>query len=264
MFQEAEKIITTIKRSSIAKTRTDDTEATGSDVPPSKNPIILTRTSKTAKASTTSNNPAAEDGAVTDLIQAGELELPLSSDTGTSCHSHPSEVQTAVCEEPGDGGSAVDSCSAPALQGSELHPLEQTDSAVTLLCRESLDIYSRDEESVDSAALRSALGQTFCFVPVEMVQEDPTGCILEYKEPSEGERISVYEHSYCRPDTDKVQLWNKILSLHAKILDLDRKEETTVAKIRALETEIALLKRDDVGFKEKQKVLEDYISSILI
>ena len=54
------------------------------------------------------------------------------------------------------------------------------------------------------------------------------------------------------------------MSLHAKILELDRREEGTVAKIRALETEIALLKRDSAIFKEKQKVLEEYISSILL
>ncbi|XP_076007471.1 THAP domain-containing protein 5-like isoform X2 [Genypterus blacodes] len=251
---EGEKIITTIKRSLISKTSTYDTitEAGGSDVPPCKRAIILTRTFNTTKASTTTNNPAVENGAVIDGDQAD-----LCSDTGTSCHPHPSEVQT-------DGGSAVDPGVALALPGSELQPHEQTDSAVASLCCESLDIYSHDKVNVDSAALGVASGQTFSFSPVEMIQEDPTGCILEEKEPDEGECVSVYEHSYCRPKTDKEQLWNKILSLHAKILDLDHREETTVAKIRALETEIALLKRDGAGFKEKQKVLEDYISSVLI
>ena len=135
---------------------------------------------------------------------------------------------------------------------------------MTVLCCESLGPFADGDENVDAAALQAALGQAFSFVPVEMVKDEATDCFLEETGPSEGEHISVYEHSYCRPDTDKDQLWSKILSLHAKILELDSREESTVSKIRALETEVALLKRDGAVFKEKQKILEDYISSMLL
>ncbi|KAM9334634.1 THAP domain-containing protein 5-like [Symphorus nematophorus] len=143
-------------------------------------------------------------------------------------------------------------------------PEEQADSTVTVLCCKTLGPFLEGEANLDASALQAALGQAFSFVPVEMVKDEPTGCFLEERGPAEGEHISVYEHSYCRPDTDKDQLWSKILSLHSKILELDRREESTVAKIRALETEISHLKRDGAVFKEKQKVLEDYISSMLL
>lgn len=183
------------------------------------------------------------------------------SETGLSCHAKLPE--TATCEAPADRGMPT----APRLSlspCSKSHSEDLTDSPVTLLCCESLGSLSDVEASVDVAAFQAALGQTFNLVPVEVVSDEPTGCFLDESGPNEGEHISVYEHSYCRPDTDRDQLWNKILSLHAKILELGRREESTVAKIQALESEIALLKRDGAVFKEKQKVLEDYISSVLL
>lgn len=184
-------------------------------------------------------------------------------DTGIVIHPNLSDIQTAACEIPGDNGILTTSCLALS-PCTEPHSEEQTDSTVTVLCCESLGPFSDGEANTDAAALQAALGRTFRFVPVEMIEEKPTDCFLEERGPGEGELISVYEHSYSRPDTDKDQLWSKILSLHAKILELDRREENTVAKIRALETEIALLKRDGAVFKEKQKAFEDYISSVLI
>uniref|UniRef100_A0A8C9ZZE8 THAP domain-containing protein 5 n=1 Tax=Sander lucioperca TaxID=283035 RepID=A0A8C9ZZE8_SANLU len=182
------------------------------------------------------------------------VDPPLASDTGVSRHSNlSSEIRTAACEIPGDSGMPTASCIALS-PCSEPHSEEKADSIVTVLCCESVGPFSDGEENVDA----------FSYVPVELVMDEPTASFLEDRGPSEVEHIYVYEHSYCRPDTDKDQLWRRILSLHAKILGLDRREESTLAKIRALETEVALLKRDGAVFKEKQKVLEDYISSMLL
>ncbi|XP_035532053.1 THAP domain-containing protein 5-like [Morone saxatilis] len=254
---DGEKKVTTFKRSPKAKPRTIDIDMkpTGIDFPLSNRPLILSRTCRKVHLSTT-NSTVAEH---TEVI----FEPPLVSDTDISCHSNLSEMRTAACEIRGDTGIPTASCLALSScigPNSE----EQADSTVTVLCCETLGPFSDGEANVDSAALQAALGQAFSFVPVEMVTDQPTGCFLEETGPAEGEHISVYEHSYCRPDTDKDQLWSKILSLHAKILELDRREESTVAKIHDLETEIALLKRDGAAFKEKQKVLEDYISSVLL
>uniref|UniRef100_A0A3Q0SB41 THAP domain-containing protein 5 n=1 Tax=Amphilophus citrinellus TaxID=61819 RepID=A0A3Q0SB41_AMPCI len=152
----------------------------------------------------------------------------------------------------------------PVVLDSHLGLSAQAESTVTVLCCEP-GSFSDGEANMDAAAFQAVLGQAFSFVPMELVKDPTTGCFFkESRATDEEENISVYEHSYCRPDTDKDQLWRKILSLHAKILELDRREESTVAKIRALEHEIALLKRDGAVFKEKQKVLEDCISSVLI
>ncbi|XP_040004868.1 THAP domain-containing protein 5-like isoform X2 [Xiphias gladius] len=254
---DGEKEVTTIKRNPKAKSRTSDTDIvpTGFDCPLGQRPLILSRTCKKFQFSTT-NNIVAKD---TEMI----FELPLVSDTGISCPANLSETQTAACEVKGDSGIPAASCLAlPTCN--EPHSEEPADSAVTILCCDLLGPFSDGEANIDAAALQAALEPAFSFVAVESVQDEATGCCLEERGPCEGEHVSVYEHSYCRPDTDKDQLWSKILSLHAKILELDRREESTVAKLHALETEIALLRRDGAVFKEKQKVLEDYISSMLL
>ncbi|KAG7240719.1 hypothetical protein INR49_026608 [Caranx melampygus] len=250
---DGEKKGTTIKKSPKAKPWTlgIDTEPTRSDSPLNKRPLILSKTCKRLQSNTT-NTSAVEH---TDVV----VELPVLSDTSFSCYTNQSEIQTPAREVPGDSGMPKASCLALS-PCSEPHSEELADSTVTVLCCESLGPFSNGEANVDVAALQAALGQAFSFVPVEIIKDQPLG----EGGPGEGEHISVYEHSYCRPDTDKDQLWSKILSLHTKILELDRREESAVAKIHALETEIALLKRDGAVFKEKQKVLEDYISSMLL
>ncbi|XP_040885663.1 THAP domain-containing protein 5-like isoform X2 [Toxotes jaculatrix] len=254
---DAEKNVTTIKRSPKAKPRTldIDIEPTEFDCPLSKRPLILSRSCKTDQSSTTNNIVAEHTGMI--------FEVPLASDTGNDCHTNLSEIETAACEVRDDSETPTSSCIALS-PCNEPHSEKSADSTVTVLCCESLGPFSDGEANVDAAALQASLGQACSLVPVEMVKDEPTRCFLEERGPSEGEHISVYEHSYCRPDTDRDQLWSKILSLHAKVLELDRREESTVAKIRALETEIALLKRDGAVFKEKQKVLEDYIASMLL
>uniref|UniRef100_A0A3Q3EIW0 THAP-type domain-containing protein n=1 Tax=Labrus bergylta TaxID=56723 RepID=A0A3Q3EIW0_9LABR len=100
--------------------------------------------------------------------------------------------------------------------GNESHFEQQTDSTVTVLCCETLGPLPNGEANMDTAALQAALGQTFSFVPVEMVKEEPAECLSEERGPVEGEHISLYEHAYCRPDTDKDQLWSRIMSLNAR------------------------------------------------
>ncbi|XP_019947864.1 THAP domain-containing protein 5 isoform X2 [Paralichthys olivaceus] len=221
-----------------------DIEPTGFDSALSGRPIILRRMCKKFQSKPT-NNSVAEH---TQMI----FDLPQVSDT-----------QTAACEVLGEGEMPTASCLAVS-RCDETHAEEPADAAVTVLCCESLSSFSDGEANVDAAALQAALGQVFSFATVEMVKDKPQSCSLEERGPGEGEHVSVDEHSYCRLDTDEDQLWSKILSLHAKILELDHREESTMAKIHALETEVALLKRDGAVFKEKQKVLEDYISSMLL
>lgn len=248
--------VPTIKRSPKAKSRTFDIEPTGSDTPLSKRPLILSRTCRKFRSSAACHIVAEQTGR-TDPIQV--FELPVVSDPSILCQSDLSNVQTAASETPADRGTPA-FCLALSSQD-ELHPEEQ---AVTVLCGESLNTFSDAEENVGAAALKPDLGLAFSFVPVENDMGENASHFWGAREPHEGEHISVYEHSYCRLDTDKDQLWSKILSLHAKILELDHREESTVGKIRALETEISLLKRDSTDYKEKQKVFEDYISSMLL
>ncbi|KAM4615215.1 THAP domain-containing protein 5-like [Polymixia lowei] len=268
---ENEKKIPTSKRNPKAKTRTCDTdsELTMSDSPPNKRPLILTRTAKATQSTAATNKPLSQDRETTDSIQVGLVELPLGSGTSTWPSNVSldetllSEIQAAACGLPGDSGMLPASC-LTLSSVDEPHPHGESDSTVTVLCCKLSPFSDGSCQIMDTAALHAETGQAFSFIPVELIKGESVDCVLDDRGHGEGEHVSVDEHSYCRPDTDKEQLWSKILSLHAKILELDRREENTVAKIRTLESEIAHLKRDSAAFEEKQKVLEDYISSILL
>lgn len=257
LSQDAEKKVTAIKRSPKAKRKTldIDTETKGFDSPLSTKPLILSRTCNKVQSNTTNGFEAEHTGMI--------FESPLVSDTCISCPSNETQTAAAAAGElPGDSG--MPNASRLTLsRRDEPHPEEQAPSIVTVLRCESLGPFSEGEEHVDAAALQTALGQAFSFVPVEIVMGQTNACFPEER-PSYFEHISVYEHSYCRPDTDKDQLWQKILSLHAKILELDEREVSTMDKIRALETQVALLNKDGGVFKEKQNILEDYMSSMLL
>lgn len=244
---DVEKQTTNLKRSLKAKTSISlgDPELATFDSPASKKrPLILSKTGRKSQSAVINN------------ISGERTEMGFEPAVLDS-HLKRSEIQTAACEKPLDGKTAAQSPSG------ELCSEEQAESAVTVLCCEP-GSFSDAGTNIDGDAFQAVLGQAFSFVPMELVKDKTTGCFLAESGPTDEEKVSVFEHSYCRPDTDKDELWRKILSLHAKILELDRREESTVAKIRALENEIALLKRDGAVFKEKQKVLEECISSVLV
>ncbi|XP_030005211.1 THAP domain-containing protein 5-like [Sphaeramia orbicularis] len=254
---DSDKKSSNIKRSPKARPGLldSDIDPTLSEYSRRKKPLILSRTCKKVSSNMTTHNVVAEAKEKTEAIHAEGLELPLAPDSVVTCHSNIPEPQTAKSGVPGD---TVPTAPCLALtQCHELHSDRQADSTVTVLCCESLG-------SFEEVNVSAAEGQTFSFVPVESLKEKTLSSFLEERRPSEGENICVYEHSYCRSDMSKDQLWNKILSLHSKILELDHREECTVARIHALETEIALLKRDGAVFKEKQNILKDYISSVLL
>ncbi|XP_041934700.1 THAP domain-containing protein 5-like [Alosa sapidissima] len=79
----------------------------------------------------------------------------------------------------------------------------------------------------------------------------------------EGEHACLCEHSYSRQDLDQEQLWGRIAALHAKITELDQREEETLAKIQAAEDKAAQLRKQNVVCEEKQKALEEYFTAFL-
>ncbi|XP_067110487.1 THAP domain-containing protein 5-like [Osmerus mordax] len=232
---------------------------------PSKKPIILRR--RTIPADLSNDNPSTPNTVVNQSAVPATSERRLSSSLSRVAFDEvlPSETQTEVfgCSSqlPGEFEGALPlSCSVLSV-AVETQQADSTTAEVTVLRCESLGPVS--ERQTLPATLE---GQMFRIVPVELKGEgqpdDPS--FREWVVPDEAEPMCAYEHSYSRQDTDREQLWSRIMSLHAKIVELDRREETTVAKIHSLESEIAHLKRDSVVFDEKQRVLEDYISSVLL
>uniref|UniRef100_A0A1A7Z235 THAP domain-containing protein 5 n=1 Tax=Iconisemion striatum TaxID=60296 RepID=A0A1A7Z235_9TELE len=236
-----DKKSTASKRSLNTKPSTSDSDRESKESPPRTMPLILKKTCKEIQPNTENTTVTGHSGVTS--------ECPVVPEPGAA-----NELQITPCEIAGDTGR-----SAHAGTQSE----DQGDSFVAVLCCETLGPLSNGAAKVNAASLQAALGQTFQFVPLETLKEN-TDCCVEETRFRDDEHVCLDEHSYCRPDTDRDELWNKILGLHSKILELDRREESTVAKIHALENEIALLKRDSAVFKEKQKLLEDYISSVLL
>lgn len=212
-----------------------DAELRLSESPSSKRPHILRKTCKQIETNIDKN--------VSEHLEE-TFEPPVVPTSGKPFQSSPLETQTTTCDVTGDVGRPT--ASSPSG--------EQAGSIVAVLCYKTLGPLSSREVNADPV-LQAALGHTFQSVPFEKVEEKSAHCFVEETEA----HISFYEHSYSRPDLDKDELWNRILGLHAKTLELDLREKNTLAKICALENEVALLKMDEAIFKEKQKFLEDYI-----
>lgn len=196
------------------------------------------------------NKPCKETHTTDAADRHGEkiFEPPLRSHSGILCLS--------TCEVTDDSKkAAVSQCSDPLRK-------ELADPAMTVPHNDRLCPFFEGEADVNTSVLEAPLSRAFIINPVVMVMDDPTS--TEGYINGNREQLSMFEHSYSRPDTDKCQLWRKIFSLHAKLFDLDRREESTVAKIHALETEISQLKRDSAVCKEKQKMFEDIITSKLL
>lgn len=230
-----DKEISTLKMKPHTSDKNTDTDEFGS---PLRNRLLLLK------------KPCKETQTTDTADRHGEktFEPPMWSHTGVLCQS--TCMVTDDNREP-----ALSQCSDP------LHK-ELAYPAMTVLRCEKLRPFFEGEADVNSSVVEAALSQAFSINPVVMVMDDPPhteGSIHGNKE-----HFSMFEHSYSRPDTGKHQLWRKIFSLHAKILDLDHREESTVAKIHALETEISHLKRDGAVYKEKQKMFEDVISSKMV
>ncbi|XP_078272574.1 LOW QUALITY PROTEIN: THAP domain-containing protein 5-like [Rhinoraja longicauda] len=64
------------------------------------------------------------------------------------------------------------------------------------------------------------------------------------------------EHSYCRQDTVKAQLWGKLSRLQKKIKRLQQQEERTATDLKRMETLVEHLKQENFISEVKMKVME--------
>ncbi|NXN97660.1 THAP5 protein, partial [Rhinopomastus cyanomelas] len=70
------------------------------------------------------------------------------------------------------------------------------------------------------------------------------------------------EHSYCKQDIDRDQLWQKISKLHSKITLLEMQEAKTLGRLRSLEALIGQLKQENVLSEEKLKIVENCFTTL--
>ncbi|KAJ7341643.1 hypothetical protein JRQ81_005993 [Phrynocephalus forsythii] len=78
-------------------------------------------------------------------------------------------------------------------------------------------------------------------------------CVTSYS----SSEVLQTEHSYCRQDTNREQLWQKITKLHSKIALLEVQERKTLSRLKSLEALIVKLKEENLLSEEKLKIVEN-------
>lgn len=73
---------------------------------------------------------------------------------------------------------------------------------------------------------------------------------------SDAEVLQI-EHSYCRQDFDREDLWQKISKLNAKIAFLEGQENNTLSRLKSLEALIGKLREENLLSDEKLKIVEN-------
>ncbi|CAI5769346.1 domain-containing 5 isoform X1 [Podarcis lilfordi] len=142
--------------------------------------------------------------------------------------------------------------------------LQETDENTVLLhtVSQALEQLNGNKDSVitiivPSEGSRTPLLLEGSFLPAEQelinIGTETSACIASYS----GIDVLQTEHSYCRQDSDREQLWQKITKLHSKIALLEIQERKTLNRLKSLEALIAKLKQENLLSEEKLKIVEN-------
>ncbi|XP_062981938.1 THAP domain-containing protein 5 [Elgaria multicarinata webbii] len=141
--------------------------------------------------------------------------------------------------------------------------VQQTDENSVLFhtVSQALEQFSGNKESVITIIVPSECSRTpllleGSFLPADQklnIEVEQSVCITSCS----GIEVLQTEHSYCRQDTDKEQLWQKILKLHSKIALLEVQERKTLSRLKSLEALISKLKQENLLSEEKLKIVEN-------
>lgn len=127
---------------------------------------------------------------------------------------------------------------------------------------QALEQFSGDKKSVITIIVPSEDSKTPLFLegsimPVDQelidIEAEASTCIAS----DNGLEVLQMEHSYCRQDVDREQLWQKITKLHSKIALLEVQERKTLGRLKSLEALIAKLKQENLLSEEKLKIVEN-------
>ncbi|XP_007528382.2 THAP domain-containing protein 5 [Erinaceus europaeus] len=86
--------------------------------------------------------------------------------------------------------------------------------------------------------------------------EDPLHKDLDYET-----EILQTEHSYCRQNTNKEHLWQKVSKLHSKITLLGLQEQQTLGRLKSLEALINQLKQENWLSEENVRIIENHCTT---
>lgn len=76
-------------------------------------------------------------------------------------------------------------------------------------------------------------------------------------EQSVATEVLQVEHSYCRQDTVKAQLWEKLSRLQKKIKRLQHQELRTATELKRMEVLVEHLKQENFISEVKMKIMEN-------
>ncbi|NXS53791.1 THAP5 protein, partial [Brachypteracias leptosomus] len=96
------------------------------------------------------------------------------------------------------------------------------------------------------------------FIDTEETETDKSVYMNAYG----GSEVLQTEHSYCKQDIDRDQLWQKISKLHSKITLLEMEETKTLGRLRSLEALIGQLKQENLLSEEKLKIVENCFTTL--
>ncbi|XP_061478543.1 THAP domain-containing protein 5 isoform X2 [Rhineura floridana] len=142
--------------------------------------------------------------------------------------------------------------------------VQETDENSMLLhtVSQALEQFNGNKESVitiivPSESSRGPMLLEGSFISAEQelvnIETEKSVCITSYS----GIEVLQTEHLYCRRDSDREQLWQKITKLHSKIALLEVQERKTLTRLKSLEALIAKLKQENLLSEEKLKIVEN-------
>ena len=103
---------------------------------------------------------------------------------------------------------------------------------------------------------------SFIPAPKETVEmEDDIDIEDSYKDEDYESEVLQIEHSYCRQDTNKEHLWQKVSKLHSKITLLELQEQQTLGRLKSLEALIRRLKQENWLSEENVKIIENHFTT---
>uniref|UniRef100_H0Z5C1 THAP domain-containing protein 5 n=1 Tax=Taeniopygia guttata TaxID=59729 RepID=H0Z5C1_TAEGU len=166
--------------------------------------------------------------------------------------------------------SALGSVTDYAVENSVPHmvcsgEVQTSEDAVLLsTVTQTIEQFSGSEESIiaiimpaESPEEPERVNASFLPAKEEFLDMEETE-VIEY----DGNEILQTEHSYCRQDIDRDQLWQKISKLHSKITLLEMQEVKTLGRLRSLEALIRQLQQENLLSEEKMKLVKNYFTTL--
>ncbi|XP_070588735.1 THAP domain-containing protein 5 isoform X1 [Erythrolamprus reginae] len=256
----------------------DDTAYLGNCVKQNKQQANQTiATTEIENTGATRSNIPGNSWTLKNIFNAAATDLQVSVRDLQSCFEHGSDSKAAVLQapHPEHGDSPLEFTKVPVPM-SELKSDQfdthiancsievQTDESSALLqsMSQALEQLSGNKDSVITIIVPSEVSRTPLLLEGSFIAAEEVLTHLEAEDSlvigsCSSLEVLQTEHSYCRQDTDREQLWQKIAKLHSKIALLEVQERKTLTRLKAIEELVAKLKQDNLLSEEKLKIVEN-------